>query len=128
MSKEDILRNPFFLTKKINQMLTQIAAPMFQQNQITITQVANGWMVVLPYRQTVLASPFDEEAHIRRQARIMRDEFEEDYFLKDIQDKAAVAELPKFKEIPLKELKEKNISVFKTFAEVMDYLKFEVGE
>ncbi len=102
---------------------------MFTHNQITITQVNNGWMVVLPIIGGHFGSPSfmyeTDEASLRRSARIMRDEMHGDPVLRDIQDQDM--DIPTPKQPKLSDIKDKNISIFKTFEEVLEFLKSQVN-
>lgn len=106
---------------------------MFSENEIRISQIANGWQVILPHRPmraiASLDGPFRSEMAIRREARIMKDEMLGDALLDKLTGNGhEVPEIqePQFEKLPWTELKNQSIYTFKTFTEVLAFLKVEV--
>jgi len=101
---------------------------MFQKQPITISQVSNGWIVVLPrsYQHPV---PVVSNDQIRLMARTMMDEAEKDPLLSEIKADSEPAELNISEETEEFEMdKENNIHIFKTFPEVISFLNYKIKE
>lgn len=98
---------------------------MYELNQIIISPVANGWLVRLP--QTNFAPSIDPDEAIRHQARIMKEEMMGDDILDKLKNPAPKLEgesVPQAFSVA----KDKGLYVFKTFAEVLGFLKFSITE
>lgn len=106
---------------------------MFNENEIRIGQIANGWQVILPHRPMRaiggLPGDFRSELAIRREARIMKNEMLGDDLLNKLtgnEDEIPVIAQPQYEKLPWAALKNECVYTFKTFAEVLAFLKVEV--
>lgn len=84
-----------------------------------INQVANGWIVTLP----VIEKPFNEMQHIKQVASVFSKVQNKDEKLAEIE---AQTELEQEKAPTLADLKQDNVHVFKTFPEVLSFLKYQI--
>ncbi len=75
-------------------------------HEIRIVQVANGWIVILP---------FDHEDAYFRPAPMLKPRLNPLSVFSD-------PEQPTIKEVPIKDRKTNSMSVFKTFPEVLEFL------
>ena len=97
---------------------------MHFEKSITITQTNNGWLVIVPYIHSsypimpIMGVPSEKE--IRRQARIMKSEIQKDELLSGIMDEN--------EKIVKEDYKHENIYTFKTFAEVIGFLKITLNQ
>lgn len=88
---------------------------------VQLQKAANGFIVILPFRNEYLPAPdFTNEEVIRRQVRILRDEYEKDPLLSNL-----MADMEKEPIVSQPYKPENNIYIFKTFNEVTDFLKNE---
>jgi len=96
-------------------------------NEITITRVANGWLVVLPRPENVYYSPGgiipDQYNTLVAAGRAIRDGGDDvmDKIKRDQQE-------PEDQPDTLQIKKQDNIHCFVTFAEVLSFLKFKIVE
>lgn len=94
-------------------------------NQIIITPAANGWLVRMP--QASFLPIIDSDEAIRHQARIMKEEMMGDDILDKLKNPAPKLEgesVPQAFSVA----KDEGLHVFKTFAEVLGFLKFTITE
>ena len=97
---------------------------MYSAQDITIRQVSNGWMVVIP----IQPEPINYAEIIRAQARVVKDEMNGDDLLKQLQSKSMDEPVEDIFASPssLSDLKDESISIFKTFDEVLAFLKSKI--
>lgn len=86
---------------------------MFGNAQITLTQIANGWLVILPY----VEPDYDNEYEIRKQMRIALDESQKDPLLSELMD-----EPPTHKKKSIFDLKQSRTHFFTTFLNALEFL------
>lgn len=94
-------------------------------NQIIITPAANGWLVRMP--QASFLPIIDSDEAIRHQARIMKEEMMGDDILDKLKNPAPKLE---GESVPhaFSVAKDEGLHIFKTFAEVLGFLKFTITE
>lgn len=109
------------------------------QNSITIEQVANGWMVILPYQPNrmkagVTGGPFfagiPDDDQLIHMAQVMQENMHKDPLLAKIERENrepsnTVFSDDNLEKTPLIELKNEGVHVFKTYDEVLAFLKSE---
>lgn len=94
-------------------------------NQIIITPAANGWLVRMP--QASFLPPIDSDEAIRHQARIMKEEMMGDDILGKLKSPVNnLGDTSMPQSFPL--VKDERLHIFKTFAEVLGFLKFTITE
>ena len=85
---------------------------------IEITQVANGWIVIL---NSIQKNPFTMEA-MTEMAKNVAQSVERDPLLSSLEEKKITEELNVI------DYKDNNIHIFKTFEEVLGFLKFNFSK
>lgn len=111
---------------------------MHGQSTITITQVENGFIAVLPFQpyedleyqqgdtsygpDVHISGPYRvPESEIRRHARIQKEELLKDDELERLKQENYSND-QELKKVPYGEIKDQNIFIFKTFQEVLSFL------
>jgi len=88
--------------------------------RIEILQVANGFMVTLPF----LPKRNTDLDMFHEQALVMKKVLQEDEIISRLQEQERYEQ----KQLRLADLKTENIHIFKTFTEVLAFLKYTMDE
>lgn len=100
----------------------------YSEIQITIEQIANGWMVILPFQPVMDNGNFEEDM-IRRQAKIFKEELHDtDPVLSRIKEEQyALSGNPEpANSMPLKDMKNDRIYMFKELDEALTFLSQKI--
>lgn len=93
---------------------------------IQIEPVANGWIVTIPCTDCLTQMP-DMHSMVRENARVFREELNKDEVLAKIQhENQEPDENTQPKKLQISDLKNKHVHIFKTFSEVLKFLKEKV--
>jgi hypothetical protein len=97
---------------------------MLFETEIGITAVSNGWLVRIPTTNIIRgrAIAIDSEENLRWQARIMKDEMQSDDILKNAKRQAEEESTS----VDVEQIKNKSLFIFKTFPEVLAFLKIKI--
>jgi hypothetical protein len=102
---------------------------MQDQSTITITQVSNGWLVCLPYQPPMFQQNSIGEQIVEQITAIKTVIYKDPMLQGDeeqIISNSKSKNLSNFKK-PLSEMKEDRLHIFKTFPEVLEFLKDKVS-
>lgn len=99
---------------------------MYNENGILIMAVANGFKVILPLTRQGIAvlSPRDR-ALIQAQVRVAKEEFGKDDIMSKLREEPASNADDPYEQVVME--KSNYEYFFKTFQEVLDFLKFKVN-
>ncbi len=92
----------------------------YQENDIVIKQVANGWMLILPLDEFDVTEE-DIEKVLRKEADIMHESQNKNYELAQMRGEQSPL-FPTPKKVPIQEMKQTNILIFIEFEHLMAYL------
>lgn len=107
---------------------------MFGEATITLNQIANGWLVNLPYQPEIQPSVdeilgFNEQA-VRKFTSIQMDELNKDHVLERLkgEEDPQKFEIPKPKPQPLNTLKNDRLHFFKTYKEALKFIDKQLSQ